>query len=339
MPRLVCNLELLKQIPSHGGDDMAKNNTQSETTGFIRLRPRIVMSLAVVMALGFFGHKLWQRYEPTVSRHPQYAITAERIVLPERPPWIQHDFRAEVLRDAGLVGELSLLDGGDTLARIKQAFEYHPWIESVGTVSKQLPAGIYVKAVYRQPVATVQTASDREMTLLPVDRNGIRLPENDLPMNQRVHLPRITGVTGRPSIGQIWSDPRVVSGVRLAAALTDAWHALRLVEIVPVPSVKSSGSFEIRTRGGTRIVWGAAPGEELGGESSFGEKLQRLQNYASQNRNLHTIDGPKSLDVRRDLRIQPRTAQEKKLLAAKMEKEKQATTKIASRKDDKNQTK
>jgi hypothetical protein len=71
-------------------------------------------------------------------------------------------------------------------------------------------------------------------------------------------------------------------------------------------------TFEIITTGGTRIVWGAAPGEEASaGESPFDKKRRRLLDYAAQHGKLESIDGPASIDVRSELVVTPRTARRK----------------------------
>jgi hypothetical protein len=280
-----------------------------------------VLGLVVVIALGWSGNYLWQRYAPEISQHPQYLLTEDRILLPPAPPWVPGDLRKQVLRDAGMVGQLSLLDDGSSLERVKNAFEFHPWVESVESVRKSLPATIEVQLVYRTPIAAIETVDQQGVSLLPVDQTGVRLPESDLSEAERCYLPRISGALERPMIGQPWSDPRVMSGVRLATGLASAWQSLRLFEIVPLAPAERTDlgggtSFAILTRGGTRIFWGAAPGEEPSGESPFDTKLERLRNYVAQHNDLHTIDGPATLDVRSDLHIQPRTAKQKEAILA-----------------------
>ena len=67
---------------------------------------------------------------------------------------------------------------------------------------------------------------------LPIDEHAVRLPEGDLSEAERRYLPRISGITGRPLVGDRWDDPRVVGGAKLAAQLADVWQKLRLVEII-----------------------------------------------------------------------------------------------------------
>ena len=100
----------------------------------------------------------------------------------------------------------------------------------------------------------------------------------------------------------------------MAAQRGDGWGQLRLVEIIPSSHAQVRGdaqfyTFDIITSGGTRIVWGAAPGrEQEAAESSFDIKRERLLKYATDKGQLDSIDGPASIDVRSDLVVSPRTA-------------------------------
>jgi hypothetical protein len=299
---------------------MGSSNTREDeiSRSPVRLRPRVFVVLALLVGLGFALHFVWQRFSPTIGRHPQFRLTAENIHITPPPPWIRSDIKTEVLRDAGLAGNLSVLDEWDALAqRVRDAFEMHPWVASVERIAKRLPSALDVELKYRRPVAAVESMEASGVTFLPIDERAIRLPDADLSDVERGYLPRISGVTGRPLVGDAWEDPRVVGGAQLAAALADVWQKLRLVEIVspPEPQVRNDAriySFEIITSGGTRILWGATTGQETAlGESPFGQKRQRLLDYAAQHGKLESIDGPASLDVRSDLVVTPRTARNK----------------------------
>lgn len=284
---------------------------------WIRLRPRVWAGLLLLVVLGSVGHLLWKKYAPAVARHPQYRITADHIHISPPPPWwIRSDIKTEVLRDSGLAGTTSVLEDDDTLfRRVRDAFEFHPWVLSVRKITKGLPSSLEVELVYRQPVAAVESSDRNSVSYLPVDVYAVRLPDADMTEVERRYLPRIAGVTSRPLVGEVWDDPRVVGGAHLAAGLYDVWQALRLVEIIPSAHVEVHGdvqfyTFEIISSGGTRIAWGAPPGEEqAAGESPFPDKRQRLLGFVSDTGVLDSIDGPKLLDVRRELKVVPRTAQ------------------------------
>jgi hypothetical protein len=284
----------------------------------ILLRPRVWAGLIFLLALGFGAHFLWQRGAPTIGRHPQYRLTAESIHITPPPAWIRSNIKDQVIRDAGLTS-LSVLDDGETFTRrVKDAFEFHPWVSSVEKITRRLPASLDIELKYRRPIAAVESRDSGGVTYLPIDERAIRLPEGDLTAAECRYLPRISGVTGRPLVGDAWNDPRVVGGAKLAAALNDVWQKLRLVEII---AILQSGphddspvyAFEIITTGGMRVVWGAAPGQEpTSGESAFDQKRQRLLDYAAQHGQFESIDSPAAIDVRSDLVVTPRTAKGKK---------------------------
>ena len=281
------------------------------------LRPRVWAGLLFLLGIGFGTHLLWQRSAPNVARHPQYQLSADSIHITPPPPWIRSDIKGQVLRDAGLT-TLSVLDDWDTLARrVKDAFEFHPWVASVERITKRLPASLEIELKYRRPVAAVESRDSDGISFLPIDQDAVRLPEADLTETERRYLPRISDVTGRPRVGDMWNDPRVVGGAKLAAALADVWQQLRLVEIIAAPGSPPRDdlpghTFEIITTGGTRVVWGAAPGQETAaGEAAFDQKRRRLIDYAVQHGRLESIDGPAAIDVRGELVITPRTARRK----------------------------
>jgi len=190
-------------------------------------------------------------------------------------------------------------------------------VAHVRSIRKRLPAALDVELEYRRPVAAVETSDGRSLTLTPIDMDGVRLPEADFTELERSYLPRIVGTTRRPLAGEPWDDPSILGAARLAAGLADIWQQLRLVQIMPAAEPRSRKderfySYEILTSGGTHIVWGAAPSEELPtGESTFAAKRQRLVDYAAEHGLLDSIDGPAQLDVRHDLIVVPRTARRK----------------------------
>jgi hypothetical protein len=279
--------------------------------------------LLLLIGLGAAAHFAWRRSMPAIARRAQYIVTSEGIQITPPPPWIRSDIKMQVLRDAGLVGTISILDDWDTLARrVTDAFEFHPWVASVERITKRLPAALDIELKYRRPIAAVESSDEHGVSFLPVDEHAVRLPEADLTEAERRYLPRISGVAGRPLVGDAWTDPRVLGGARLVAALLDDWQQLKLVEIMAALR-ESHGdapayTFEIITTGGTRIVWGAAPGEEApAGEASFDQKRRRLLDYAAQHGKLESIDGPAAIDVRSELVVTPRTARRKAPVVSK----------------------
>jgi hypothetical protein len=284
----------------------------------LRFQPRAWLCILLLISFAITGQFLWSRAKPTIAQNKHYLLVAENVTITPTPPWIRSDIKAQALRDAGLLGTLSVLDDWDLLSRrIKEAFEFHPWVASVNRITRKLPGSLDVELTYRKPIAAVESSDANGIMFLPIDANGVRLPEADLSEAERRYLPRISGITGRPLIGDKWDDPRVIGGANLAQQLADVWQQLRLVEIIAAAQSsprdeKQIYRFEIVTTGGTRILWGMKPGDESStGESPFSEKRKRLLDYASQHGKLESIDGPAVLDVRSDLVVTPRTARHK----------------------------
>jgi hypothetical protein len=292
-----------------------------------RFRARAWLSVFVLIALAIGSRFLWNHTQSQLARDPHYALTLEKIHITPQPPWIRSDIKAQVFRDANLVGTLSVLDDWEVLSgQVKQAFEFHPWVASVTRITRQLPSSLRIEIIYRKPIAAVESSDPNGVMFLPIDERATRLPEGDLSEAERRYLPRISGITGRPLVGDRWDDPRVIGGARLAAQLGDVWQKLHLVEIVAnlqssTRDARQLYSFEIVTTGSTRIVWGMTPGDEPAtGESPFNLKRQRLLDYAAQHGKLESIEGPAVLDVRSDLVVTPRTAKREKSV------DKEATT-------------
>jgi hypothetical protein len=281
-------------------------------------RPRVFAGIALVAGVGLGAHFTWQRYAPVIAKSAQYSLTADHIEITPPPPWIRCDIKAQALRDLMSGPPLSVLDDWSSLSRrVKDAFEFHPWVESVERISKRLPSSLIVELTFRRPIAAVESNDSEGVTFLPVDKNAIRLPEADLSDAERRHLPRISGITSRPLVGDPWDDPRVEGGAKLAAELADVWQQLQLIEIHPILDAQSKHgepncTFEIVTSGGTRIAWGVAPGMEASSNESPADlKRARLLQFGAEQGGLESIDGPEKLDVRRELVVTPRTARNK----------------------------
>src|SRR5690349_697763 len=99
-------------------------------------RPKIWFSLLLLMAFALGAHFAWMAKKPQIARDPHYLLTAENIHVTTPPAWIRSDVKTQALRDAGLLETLSALDDWEILSRrLKEAFEFHPWVASVERIS------------------------------------------------------------------------------------------------------------------------------------------------------------------------------------------------------------
>lgn len=293
-----------------------KSDSSTERSG-IRLRPRLLVSMVLLIALGMAARVAWEQVRSGLAGSDRYQLSAETIrILPETPPaWLRSDIKGEVLRDSDLAHTLSLLDDPAVVQqRLVDAFEIHPWVHSVERVEIVGPSQIHVVLQYREPVAVVEVASPEGTDRFLVDTEATRLPDGDLTEIERSYLPLITSAQGRPMVGEPWTDLRVIGAVRLAAALRQVWEQYRLHEIIPSPHPEVQRSqryfvYDIRSSGGTIVRWGAAPDLGPSEESSFKDKLDRLAGYIRQYGPLDSIDGPKLIDVRSQLYVEKWTLQ------------------------------
>ncbi len=290
-----------------------QSRTRSPGQGvrFFLPRARVLLALAVVGVLGWGMHSLWQQVAPSVIHRERYLLSAERITISQLPEWITADVRAEVVRDAGLAGRLSVLED-NFVQVIEDAFALHPWVEEVVRITKRYPPGVDVQLKYREPIAVVELSGPNGAILVPIDAHAVHLPPQDVPKLRKRYLPRIGGIVGRPPVGQQWPDPRVVGAARIADQLSESWESLHLVDVLPSarPEIRDQHRFfvyDLITRGGTRVVWGAAPNAEPPGEDAFDAKLSRLKSCIEEHGPLDSVRGPAIVDVRHQLEVTPRT--------------------------------
>ena len=305
-----------------------RSRTAARRAGRLLLqRARAIVALLVVALLGWGMQGAWRHYAPQISQRGNYLLTEEQITITPQPEWISSNVCKEAVRNAALAGRLSVLN--DAFAQVvEDAFVLHPWIKSVDKITKRYPAGVHVELTYRRPVAVIELVSQKVVQLVPVDRSGIHLPLDDVPKIRRRYLPRIVGIIERPPVGQPWSDQRVLGATEIVAKLAREWDTLRLKEILPLARPEVRGQlryfvYDLITLGGTRIIWGAAPGTAPPGEEKFAAKLDRLRSCVATYGPQGWLRGPAVVDVRHSkLDITPRTAKNEKAVVKQAAKRK-----------------
>jgi hypothetical protein len=266
-------------------------------------------SIVAVLVFTASAAALWWHVSSRVVAGPEYQVTSRNVEITPPPQWIHSDIAAEVVRSLSLDAPLSILD--DKLSeRIYNGFAAHPWVAEVERVTKRHPAHVRVDLVYRRPVCMVEVASASgpassaaaPLNLLPVDVKGVLLPSGDMPPAERERYPRLKSIATAPlgPPGVKWGDGRVTGGAEVAAALVEVWSELSLAAIVPSASPERGPkgdeyTFEIFTRGGTRILWGRSPATWFPGETPVNEKIAYLRSVRQTHR---TLDGAREIDVR-----------------------------------------
>lgn len=271
---------------------------------FFRPRP-LIISAAVAMTIIVIP--LLARRLPKLHDRSEYRIGTEQVSISTPPKWIPEDLTQQVFTRAGLEENQSLLDA--TLSeRVAAAFYTHPWVQEVRSVRKSYPARIHVDVVYREPVAMVKGVDG----YYPIDRHGILLPARDFSAADIENYPVIERVASVPmgKLGESWGDPAVSGAAELAAILharrdgkSSWWSELELTAVLMprrVALVEDADSleFELRTKGGSEILWGRGPNSRHPGELAVAQKLQRLTEYRRDYGGFDDAHGPYEIDIR-----------------------------------------
>jgi len=284
-------------------DSPRRNRTTAILRAVIRFgcRRRAVIASGLVFATFCYGgFVLWNRLDSDVLARAEYTVDVHQIQITPPPAWIRADIKSEALRDGSLDSPLSLLD--DTLAeRLAKAFALHPWVARVERVAKHYPARVTVDLAYRKPAAMVEVPGG----LFPVDEEGMLLPSADFSPVEARKYPRLAGIDSEPAgpIGTLWGDRAVTDGAKIAIALASVWDDLGLHSIRRRTTSSSIAGmqqthYELRTKNGTAIPWGNAPGSEASSEAHLSEKLARLKKYLADHGALDAAARRDDLDLR-----------------------------------------
>jgi hypothetical protein len=223
---------------------------------------------------------IWRNIREDVYALPEYQVPVAELHVTPAPAWLhpRANIRNEVVRDASLAGNMSLLNERLTVD-VARAFALHPWVDEVVGVKKSFPARLDVELKYRRPMCLVALPDETYV----VDARGVLLPRDDIPAAEMATLPRLTGVDAPTSlVGAAWGDVRVTDGAAIAEALREDWPTLGLREIVPdkpVSTVRGSRyRYFLTTTQGRLIEWGYSPAAEISDEADLSTKLSRLRN-------------------------------------------------------------
>jgi hypothetical protein len=258
----------------------------------------LALTAVVVVAAIVGAVYAWQRWGAAGLQTEDYVVTAERIRVTPPPAWIHADVKAEALRSAAIT-RLDLRDR-NLVEQVAAAFALHPWAAKVVRVQKSYPAAVTVELEYRRPVAAVEVADRGEAGLVFIDEDSVILPSDDFAQGQSKDYLRIAGrgETTASVYGTPWGSERIAGAARLAALWDRRWQPLDLYRIDTVQSAGGERLFELQTRRGVRVVWGALPGGESSREPTAEQKMAALEQYVSDKGPLERDGGPAVVDLR-----------------------------------------
>lgn len=287
-------------MPKSAGPAKPTSEATTGPTWFERIfRPRWLVLGALIVAAPVLGP--WVRTQlPDLKSRPEYRLPFAQLQLTPPPPSaLPAEFLEQVRLRGNFEPELSLLD--DELPRqLAEAFERHPWVDEVVSVRNVYPALVTVELTYRQPTALIEVPDG----FYVVDRNGILLPPADFTADVAAKFIPVTGIRTAPqgAAGRAWVDPVVTGAAQLAEFLGVRWSQMGLKEI-HVPTTEQLANpedvlYELHTTGGSRIVWGRAPGSRHPGELTATQKLGRLDKYLAEFGTFERPQGPYEIDIR-----------------------------------------
>jgi hypothetical protein len=261
------------------------------------LGPAIVLFAIAGIAAYFLVPKALE-WLPDVAHRPEYVLKPDDIQFTQSPPWVPRTFLRQVAREGGLPDKLSLLDAG-LVDEVAAAFQKHPWVDHVVSVRKEFPHRLTVVLEYRKPAAFVVTPTER----FAIDKNAILLPPPDLPPAED-EFPMIVNAHSAPptGAGNEWHDRTIEDAARLADVLGPSWKKLQL-RAIEVPQLVENAKpddavYTLRTTGGSRIIWGRAPGGDHPGELTPEQKVGRLEEYLARKGGFSDPQGPLEIDIR-----------------------------------------
>jgi hypothetical protein len=225
---------------------------------------------------------IWRNVREDVYAQPEYQVPISELHVTPAPIWLSEraDIRRDVVRDASLEGNLSLLNDRLTVD-LARAFALHPWVEEVSSIRKSFPARIDAEVMYRQPVCRVDLPNASYL----VDAHAVLLPIDDVRPEVLAKLPRLTGVDAPTGLaGAVWNDQRVIGGAEIADVLKEEWPALGLKAIAPkaLPTRSPRGTdyaFDLITEQERVIYWGFAPQVENADAATLAWKLGEIRDF------------------------------------------------------------
>ena len=265
----------------------------------------LVTALTIAGAL-----HLWQRYQHRLIPVANYQLTEDRVRINSAPQWAKVDLKRLLLEVPAGQEPPSILDT-DVVSRTATTLQSVGWVEQVNQVRKSAD-GLDIDVRYRVPVGIVELNHttvpgwDRSKTaqVMPIDSRGTVMPPEIL---QHIEPPRIS-VFNPQSLNLIrpwtvWRDDRVIDAAAIINQIGSRAQALGVYRVMTMRSSRQMSASQIpfelwpKKKGGTKLVWGNAPGKEVTGEASAKAKLEALMRFVSHHGSLEQMP-----DRRVDLR-------------------------------------
>lgn len=170
-----------------------------------RMRRQVVRSVAWLLLVaavigGIIVLGRWSLNQ--LKTDDRFQVSFDAIDCAAPPGMKKADFLGEVRYLARLPNRIPVADP-ETHAKVRDAFERHPWVLLVDDLQSRPPDHLHVRLVFRQPALAVPWRGDIRV----VDERGVLLPNGAAAKG----LPIYQGKPSPPGeAGQPWPDADVV---------------------------------------------------------------------------------------------------------------------------------
>jgi hypothetical protein len=293
---------------SFSGADMPKHNKDilDRLLAGISIRGTLVhpttlfvFATSILIGSAIF---LWERHQESIVNLEEFSLTQEKIVITPQPHWSKPNLKEMVLDQSN--GEQASILDTELVPRTVAIMKQVGFVEQINSIEKS-KSGLNIDVIYRQPVAFVELSAvtmknkwpaDQlgKTILLPVDRNGILMPES---IGDNLDLPWITVLfpSQFEATWDQWPDDRIHGAAAISSVFDRPLSELGIQRITtnqfdPSESNLSPKPFELYSGSGTRIVWGNAPGKEVDSEVNASQKIRAIEAVVAQYGRLNEID-------------------------------------------------
>ena len=216
----------------------------------------------------------------TAECNPPLTVKLE---YPASDAWVEQEgWLPRIASSVQLPPSRKLMDK-DLLDEVVKQVRSSGWVRHVERVSRSMDGSIRICCEYRRPIAMVLTNRGK---YIPIDKDGVRLPEEYDRVEPDSGWMRILGVQAEPPAeGRAYgetgrADADAVAAVRLAVLLfgqEDIAARISGIDVANFNGREDRRRTHIRlfTRDGGRIDWGSAPGTEVE-EPDVTDKLRNL---------------------------------------------------------------
>ena len=239
------------------------------------VRPLLPLICMVLLA-GAAAYGL-ERLKDHVYRQPVYHPTI-RLSLVDPPQWVAKEkWDERILSSVELPTSEQWMDA-DLIERIAAQLANSGWVRRVDHVTKRMDGTIEVTCDYRRPIAMLLT----DEGYLPVDRDGVRMPEVYPSVSTDSGWLRIVGVESDvPSVNRSFAGDDAKAAVRLASLIfeqgDEVASRISAIDVINFRGRRDRRACHIKlwTPTGSEIKWGSAIGEEVE-ENTAVEKITQI---------------------------------------------------------------